>query len=63
MKTTLNIEDELLKKAQSLTGIKEKTSLVHMGLKALIGQIARERLIKLGGSDTKAHAPHRKRNK
>ena len=44
MKITLNIRDDLLKKAQDLTGIKEKTSLVHLGLQALVQQIAREHL-------------------
>ena len=38
MRTTLNIEDELLKKASKLTGIKEKTSLVKLGLEALIAR-------------------------
>ena len=61
MKTTLNLKDELIKKAQELTGIKEKTSLIHMGLQALIQKIAGERLIKLGGIDKKAAAPSRKR--
>ena len=36
MRTTLNIDDELLGKASKLTGIKEKTSLVRRGLEALI---------------------------
>ena len=36
MKTTLNINDALLEEAQRLTGIPEKTALVHAGLEALI---------------------------
>ena len=36
MRTTLNIDDELLMKAQQLTGITEKTALVRKGLNALI---------------------------
>ncbi len=51
MKTTLNIEDEMLKKAAKLTGVKEKTALVHMGLAALISQEQRKRLILLGGTE------------
>ena len=35
MRTTLNIDDDLVKKATKLTGITEKTSLVRMGLEAL----------------------------
>jgi len=38
MRTTLNIKDELLNKAEKLTGIKEKTSLVKFGLEALIAR-------------------------
>lgn len=63
MKTTLNIRDDLLEKARKMTGIKEKTALVHLGLQTLIQQIARERLILLGGSDISAKAPLRRRNK
>jgi len=37
MRTTLNIEDNLIKKVSKLTGIKEKTTLVKLGLEALIG--------------------------
>jgi Arc/MetJ family transcription regulator len=36
MRTTLNIDDSLIKKASKLTGIKEKTTLVKLGLEALI---------------------------
>ncbi|HWU43560.1 MAG TPA: type II toxin-antitoxin system VapB family antitoxin [Bdellovibrio sp.] len=63
MRTTLNIDPELLKKAQELTKIEEKTSLIHEGLRALIAQSARERLIALGGSDKKAKAPKRRRTR
>ena len=38
MRTTLNIENELIEKASKLTGIKEKTSLVRLGLEALISK-------------------------
>ena len=37
MRTTLNIDDDLLKKAARLAGVDEKTSLVKLGLEALIG--------------------------
>lgn len=53
MRTTLNIEDELLKRAAQLTGIKEKTSLVKRGLEALISLESSHRLAKLGGSEKK----------
>ena len=35
MRTTLNIDDELIMEARKLTGIKEKTSLVRLGLESL----------------------------
>ncbi len=51
MRTTLNIEDELLEKAAKLTGIQEKTSLVRLGLQALIARESAKRLAKLGGTE------------
>lgn len=51
MRTTLNIDDELLKKASILTGVEEKTSLVKLGLEALIAQECAKRLAKLGGTE------------
>ena len=51
MRTTLNIEDELLEKASKLTGIKGKTSLVKLGLEALITRESSKRLAKLGGTE------------
>ena len=51
MRTTLNIDDTLLSKASGLTGIKEKTSLVRLGLEALIARESARRLAELGGSE------------
>lgn len=51
MRTTLNIEDELLGRAAELTGIKEKTSLVKLGLEALIARESAKRLAALGGTE------------
>jgi Arc/MetJ family transcription regulator len=61
MRTTVIIKDEVLKKAADLTGIHEKTALLHAGLEALIEKKARERLAALGGSDPKAEAGRRRR--
>lgn len=61
MRTTVIIKDEVLKKAADLTGIREKTALLHAGLEALIEKKARERLAALGGSDPKAEAGRRRR--
>ena len=49
MRTTLNIEDDLINKATIITGIKEKTALVKLGLEALIARESARRLAKLGG--------------
>jgi Arc/MetJ family transcription regulator len=51
MRTTLNIDDDILKKASQLTGIKEKTALVRQGLEALIARESSKRLAKLGGTE------------
>ena len=45
MRTTLNIDDQLLEDAQRLTGIVEKTTLVREGLRALIERESARRLI------------------
>ena len=63
MRTTLNIEDELLNKAAKLTGIREKTSLVRLGLEALIARESCKRLAKLGGTETKLEMIPRRRIK
>ena len=50
MRTTIALDDELLAKAQSYTGIKEKSALIREALKALIEREAARRLARLGGS-------------
>ena len=50
MRTTLNIEDNLMDKASKMTGIKEKTALVKLGLEALIARESGKRLARLGGT-------------
>ena len=62
MRTTLNIDDHLLEKAAKLTGIEEKTSLVRLGLQALISQKAALRLAKLGGSQKQLQVLPRRRS-
>ena len=51
MRTTLNIDDKILEDASRLTGIKEKTALVRLGLEALIARESSKRLAKLGGTE------------
>ena len=47
MRTTLALDDDLLAKAQALTGLKEKSSLVREALKALIERESGRRLARL----------------
>lgn len=51
MRTTLNIDDQLLEVAQRITGMSEKASLVREALRALIERESARRLARLGGSE------------
>jgi Arc/MetJ family transcription regulator len=61
MRTTLNIEDSLIDEAARLTGITEKTSLVRLGLEALIAAESAKRLAKLGGTEKRLKPVPRRR--
>lgn len=61
MRTTLNIDDDVLEKASRLTGIKEKTALVRLGLEALIARESSKRLAKLGGTEKDLRPIQRRR--
>ena len=63
MRTTINLDDELLAEAQRLTGIEERTALVHAGLRALIQREAARRLARLGGSAPDLEMPPRRRSR
>jgi Arc/MetJ family transcription regulator len=62
MRTTLILRDELVVQASALTGIKEKTALVHAGLEALIARAAARRLAALGGTEPRLGVPRRRRS-
>jgi Arc/MetJ family transcription regulator len=51
MRTTLNLDDALLEEARRLTGMRERTALIHDGLRALIERESARRLSRLGGSE------------
>ena len=51
MRTTLIIDDELLAQAQELSGLREKTAVLHAGLQALIARENARRLAALGGTE------------
>ena len=61
MRTTLNIDDSLIERAAELTGVAEKTSLVRLGLEALIALESARRLAALGGSEKKLEPAPRRR--
>lgn len=51
MRTTLNLDDDLLARAQAVSTLTEKTDLVREGLRALIERESAKRLARLGGSE------------
>jgi len=61
MRTTLDIEPELLDEAMSASGAPTKTAAVRLGLKALVDQAARRRLVALRGKFPDLEAPPRRR--
>ena len=61
MRTTIAIDDELFAKAQKYRGLKEKSALVREALKALVEREAARRLARLGGTQSDAKAPPRRR--
>jgi Arc/MetJ family transcription regulator len=62
MRTTLNLDEALLKEAHRLTGIEERTTLIHEGLRALIAREASRRLARLGGTSPKMKPIPRRRS-
>lgn len=61
MRTTLNIDDDLLEKAQQLSGLREKTAIVRAGLEALIARESARRLAALGGTEKALESIPRRR--
>jgi len=61
MKTHLIIDDDLVRQAARLTGMTEKSSLVRLGLEALIARESARRLADLGGTERGLRAPRRRR--
>jgi Arc/MetJ family transcription regulator len=57
VRTTINLDDELLEEARRITGIEGRTALVHAGLKALIERES----ARLGGSEAQLRPVPRRR--
>jgi Arc/MetJ family transcription regulator len=50
MRTTVALDDDLVRIAQEFTGVGEKTALIREALKALIERESARRLASLGGT-------------
>ena len=61
MRTTINLDDQLLTEAQRITGMNERTALIHEGLRALIERESARRLARLGGSEPRLQPVPRRR--
>ncbi len=63
MRTTLNLDDQLLAEAQRIAGISERTALVREALRALIERESARRLARLGGTEPQIERVSRRRSK
>ncbi len=61
MRTTVNLDEELVEEARRLTGLTEQTALIHEGLRALIERESARRLVRLGGSESALESVPRRR--
>jgi Arc/MetJ family transcription regulator len=61
MRITINVDEELVARAQKLTGTMGRTEIIHEGLRALIARESARRLARLGAIDRRAKVPHRHR--
>ena len=63
MRTTLNLDDQLIEEARRVTGIEEKTALIREALKTLISVHAARRLAALGGTQPGFRPGRRRRSR
>lgn len=62
MRTTLNLDDELLAQAQQISGLTERTQLIREALLALVQRESARRLARLGGTETQLQPIPRRRD-
>lgn len=62
MRTTINLDDALLERAQSLSGVAERSALLREALSALIQRESARRLARLGGSEPELKPVPRRRS-
>jgi len=61
VRTTVKLDDDLLERAQKLSGLRERSTLLREALEALIQRESARRLALLGGSEPRLRAPPRRR--
>jgi len=61
MKTTVNLDDELLEQAMALYGVKTKTRILELGLQELVRAHKRKQLGQAFGSQPNLAAVRRRR--
>jgi len=62
MRTTINLDDELLAQAQLLSGLTERTQLLREALLALVQRESARRLARLGGTEPQLQSLPRRRD-
>ena len=62
MRTTINLDDELLAQAQFLSGLTERTQLLREALLALVQRESARRLARLGGTQAQLQPVPRRRD-
>ena len=62
MRTTVNLDEELLEEAQRATGLTERSALLRAGLIALIERESARRLARLGGTEPQLKSVPRRRD-
>lgn len=62
MRTTLDLDAELIRRALAETGAKSKTEVIELGLRALLEREARKRLRALFGQGPRLRAARRRRS-
>jgi Arc/MetJ family transcription regulator len=63
MRTTVVLDDDLVRAAQEFTGVAEKTALLREALKALVERESARRLASLGGNMPELKRIPRRRTK
>ena len=63
MRTTINLDEDLIEEAMKMTGVQERTALIHEGLRALITRESARRLALLGGTEPRLKPIPRRRSR